>query len=69
MFQSLWEKSKESIREKIGPENFDVWFNQARPADLRDDTFVLEVKNQFQKEWTEENYRLILNSSLSQAAR
>ncbi|MDD5223436.1 MAG: chromosomal replication initiator protein DnaA [bacterium] len=69
MHKTIWEKSKESLREKIGAENFDVWFDQSRPLELREDNFVLEVKNQFQKEWIEENYRSFISTSLSQVAR
>ncbi len=69
MHKAIWEKSKESLREKIGAENFDVWFDQSRPLELREDIFVLEVKNQFQKEWIEENYRSFISTSLSQTAR
>ena len=68
MPKSIWEKSKESIQEKIGPENFEVWFDQARPVDLRNDVLVLEVKNQFQKEWIEENYRSLMSDCLTRAA-
>jgi chromosomal replication initiator protein len=69
MHKTIWEKSKDSIREKIGAENFNVWFDQSRPVELREDHFVLEVKNQFQKEWIEENYRSFISASLSQTAR
>lgn len=64
----IWEQSKEIIQEKIGLENFEVWFDQSRPIDLRNDTLVLEVKNQFQKEWIEENYRSLISDCLSKTA-
>jgi chromosomal replication initiator protein len=53
---NLWSKVTDSLKERIGQQNFDIWIKPLRLISLEGETLELEVPNRFFKEWINEHY-------------
>ena len=51
-----WNKTLEGMQTRIGRQDVEIWLKPASPLRLEDDTLVLEVDNQYYREWILENY-------------
>jgi chromosomal replication initiator protein len=61
--KDVWNDLKSTLKNKLNPQSFNVWFAPTKPASLSDDILSVEVPNKFFKDWLEEHYdELILNT-------
>ena len=58
----MWEKIQERIKEKVGKTAFEVWFASIRPKVLEKERVVLEVPDEFFKEWIQTHHFDVLSS-------
>ncbi len=63
--EELWSKVAESIKERIGPQNFDIWIKPIQFLTMDEGHIVLEVPNRFYKEWVLEHYSIPIKETIS----
>lgn len=63
--EELWSKVAESIKERIGPQNFDIWIKPIQLISIDEENVVLEVPNRFYKEWVLEHYSIPIKETIS----
>lgn len=54
--EDLWPKVLDSLKERVGQQNFDIWIKPIRFLSLSGENLELEVPNRFFKEWITEQY-------------
>ncbi len=54
--EKLWSKAIDSLKEKVGQQNFEIWIKPIQPLSIREGVVELEVPNRFFKEWVSEHY-------------
>lgn len=62
--QSLWEKVLEMIEPHMTKPSFETWLKPTRPLALDNNVLIIEVPNDFAREWVETRYTPLLLSSL-----
>ena len=67
--EAIWTEAAESIRAAVGDGTYGAWFAQIRPVSLDGSTLVLNVSNQFMKEWVESRYSELIRAATSESAR
>ena len=65
---ALWEQALLLIRQEVGEQGFETWFRPIRSVTTRDHTLVVEVPNQFSKDWVLEHYKETIDRSLLRVA-
>jgi chromosomal replication initiator protein len=63
--EDLWPKVIDSVREKIGQQNFDIWIKPLHFISIDGENVKLEVPNRFFKDWINENYSLHIKNAIS----
>ncbi|MGD0914918.1 MAG: chromosomal replication initiator protein DnaA [Thermodesulfobacteriota bacterium] len=54
--QELWSKVIDSLKERVGQQNFDIWIKPIHLVSMEGEMVELEVPNRFFKEWINEHY-------------
>jgi chromosomal replication initiator protein len=54
--ETLWDEVASRLKEALNEATFGTWFAQANGVELTDDTFVIEVPNDFTREWIEGHF-------------
>ncbi len=54
--EDLWSKVTDSLKEKIGPQNFDIWIKPIHFISMDGEKVEMEVPNRFFREWIQEHY-------------
>lgn len=60
----LWDECLKHIENKVGRNIFELWFKPIKLKQIKDDYILLQIPNRFYKDWIEENYSDIIQSSL-----
>jgi len=60
-----WENIKSRLRELLPESIFKVWFSSLK-GEISENSLIIEVPNEFTKNWLEENYRNLLNQVASE---
>jgi len=63
---NLWSKVIDSLKERVGQQNFDIWIKPIQFLSLEGESIELEVPNRFFKEWINEHYSFQIKDALSQ---
>ncbi len=63
--EAFWPKVIDSLRERIGQQNFDIWIKPIRFISVEGENLELEVPNRFFKDWINEHYSSEINDVLS----
>ena len=53
---SVWQKSQEQIKEKIGSASYETWFSHLQIREKNSSTIVLETPDEFFKNWIADHY-------------
>ncbi|MER3570368.1 MAG: chromosomal replication initiator protein DnaA [Patescibacteria group bacterium] len=61
LFNSLWEKVVENLRQEIGEKNFKTWFSEFTPKTYIHNCLKISVPSKFVKDWIDKNYLPILS--------
>ena len=61
----LWSKLIDSLKERVGQQNFDIWIKPIHFVSLEGETVELEVPNRFFKDWINEHYSPVIKEVLS----
>jgi chromosomal replication initiator protein len=54
--EDLWSKVTDSLKERIGPQNFDIWIKPIQFLSMDGERVEMEVPNRFFREWINEHY-------------
>ncbi len=54
--EDLWSKVTDTLKERIGPQNFDIWIKPIQLLSLEGERVEMEVPNRFFREWIHEHY-------------
>ncbi|NWF94323.1 MAG: chromosomal replication initiator protein DnaA [Syntrophaceae bacterium] len=54
--EEIWAKAIDSLKEKVGQQNFDIWIKPIHFVSTNGEVVELEVPNRFFKEWITEHY-------------
>jgi chromosomal replication initiator protein len=63
--EDLWSKAVDSLRERVGQQNFDIWIKPIQFISANNETVELEVPNRFFREWIYEHYSIPIKEVLS----
>ena len=63
--EAIWKKCLEKIEERILPDSFTTWFSPTYPRNLDNGLITIAVPNQFYRKCLIENYRELIEKTLS----
>lgn len=63
--EDLWPKVIDSLKERVGQQNFDIWIKPIYFISREGERVELEVPNRFFKEWINEHYALYIKDAIS----
>jgi len=63
--EDLWLRVIDSLRERVGQQNFDIWIKPIHFISMEGEKVELEVPNRFFKEWITEHYSLHIKDATS----
>ncbi|MGB9627017.1 MAG: chromosomal replication initiator protein DnaA [Thermodesulfobacteriota bacterium] len=63
--QELWSKAVDSLKERVGQQNFEIWIKPIHFVSIQGEVVELEVPNRFFKEWVSEHYSLQIKEALT----
>ncbi len=64
MVDHLWPKVVDSLKERVGQQNFDIWIKPIRFLSIDGETVQVEVPNRFFKDWINEHYSSFIMDTL-----
>ncbi|MFH1640787.1 MAG: chromosomal replication initiator protein DnaA [Candidatus Omnitrophota bacterium] len=62
---NAWEKATEDLKERLGKTVFETWISPLKPKLQDANTLILEAPDNFFKDWVEQNYKKIIQETLS----
>ncbi|HEY8464749.1 MAG TPA: chromosomal replication initiator protein DnaA [Bacillota bacterium] len=62
--ESLWEKALESIASFLSKPSFETWLKPTKPLALEDNVLIIEVPNDFARDWLESRYAPLLTTTI-----
>ena len=65
--ESLWSELSRRLRETLNDTTYTTWFSEAGPGELRRDTFVVVVPNDFTREWVEGHFLGLMKATVSES--
>ena len=63
--EDLWSKVIDSLKERVGQQNFDIWIKPIQLISTVGESVELEVPNRFFKDWIQEHYSSHIKEALS----
>jgi chromosomal replication initiator protein len=63
--ENFWTKVTDSLKERVGQQNFDIWIKPISFVSMQGDSVELEVPNRFFKEWINEHYGFQIQEAVS----
>ncbi len=64
----VWSEIQGSLRDRLGPQNYEIWIRPIQLALATEDEVHLQVPNRYYRDWVEANYASTLSEALGQAA-
>jgi len=62
--EEIWSEVIDSIKDRVGPQNFEIWIKPINFVSIEEDKIEIEVPNRFFKDWINENFSSIIKDSL-----
>jgi chromosomal replication initiator protein len=53
----IWQLTLSELSKELNKPSFETWFNLTKPVSLENSCLIIEVPNDFTKEWFETRYR------------
>jgi len=63
--EDIWSKVIDSLKERVGQQNFDIWIKPIHLVSMGGEFVELEVPNRFFKEWINEHYSPHIKEAIS----
>ena len=64
--ENIWSKVIDSLKEKVGQQNFDIWIKPIQFVSVEGERIHLEVPNRFFKEWISEHFAPHIRDAVTQ---
>lgn len=64
--ESIWEKTLESISPHLSKPSFETWLKPTKAISLEGNVLVIEVPNDFARDWLESRYAPLLSSTIKE---
>jgi chromosomal replication initiator protein len=64
--KDIWNGLKSTLKNKLNPQSFNVWFAPTKVSSLKDGVLFIEVPNKFFKDWLEEHYSQLVLDTLKE---
>jgi chromosomal replication initiator protein len=64
--ENIWSKVIDSLKERVGQQNFDIWIKPIHFVSFEEETVKLDVPNRFFKDWINERYTFQIKEVFSQ---
>ncbi len=64
----IWQKAMAAIETQLSKPSFETWLKSAKPLAYYNDTIVIGAPNEFAKDWLENRYASILQSTINEIA-
>ncbi len=61
---TIWHSVLDDIGRSISKPSFETWLKTTKPLEIHENTLVVEVPNEFTKEWLQNHYHQAISSSL-----
>jgi chromosomal replication initiator protein len=61
---SLWEKALDSIASFLSKPSFETWLKPTKPISLEENLLIIEVPNDFARDWLESRYAPLLTTTI-----
>jgi chromosomal replication initiator protein len=65
MADDFWSKVVDSLKERVGQQNFDIWIKPIQFLSMEGEKVELEVPNRFFKDWINEHFSSFIKDTLS----
>jgi len=62
--QSLWQETLYKLKSELSKPSFETWLSSTQLLDLEGDTLVIQVPNEFAKDWLESRYAPLIKSTV-----
>lgn len=60
----LWQKTLAIIEKQVSKPSFETWLKSTKPINLKNGSMLIEVPNEFAKDWLESRYTELIQSTL-----
>lgn len=64
--ETIWEKTLESVSPFLSKPSFETWLKPTKPVSLEGNTLIIEVSNDFARDWLESRYAPLLTSTIKE---
>jgi len=64
----LWNNVLSEIEKILSKPSFETWLKATRPLSLQDNTIIIEVPNEFTRDWLQNHYKKTINSALEKVS-
>src|SRR5436309_3088024 len=65
----LWKDASKVLRGMLNPDLFTRWFVPVKPLELKDDTLLLGVANEFSQIWLQDNFLPLVREAVNQSSK
>ncbi len=62
--ETIWNQTLEKMKEKLSRPSFETWLKATKPVAFRDDFLLVEVPNEFARDWLESRYSDLIEEIL-----
>lgn len=66
---SIWERTLETIKSKLSKPSFDTWLKSTEAISMDEKQIIIQVPNEFSREWLESRYVELIKDALSQVTQ
>ncbi len=66
MLDEIWQLTLTELSKDLNKPSFETWFNLTKPVSLDDNCIVIEVPNDFTKEWFETRYKAQIKNAIKE---
>lgn len=66
---SVWEKSQQQIKERVGTTSYETWFSTIQVKEKSPETLVIEAPDDFFKNWIVEHYKSHIEEIVGETAK
>ena len=60
----IWEQTLQIVEKHMTKPSFETWLKPTKPVELNEDGLIVEVPNEFARDWVESRYAPLLSSTL-----
>src|SRR5436190_12057298 len=65
----LWKEASKTLQGMLNPDLFTRWFVPVKPLELKDDTLLLGVANEFSQIWLQDNFLPLVREAVNQSSK